>query len=88
MSSEVVSCEYSNSPETHFKDYKKTPLNLSDGSWTIKLAADQQVTFALRDLAPEDRVILSTIHEDRSRNLFGFSEKTSRLPGHDKYSKK
>jgi len=63
----------------------------ADGTYTIDLKKDQTVFFTAKPLAElsQDDLTISPIPvaEDK-KHLFGYSERTKRLPGHEHYRKK
>lgn len=59
----------------------------SDSSYTIALKKGDYATFTPVPLDESDLTIAPNPVAKKDRNLFGFSEKTTRLPGHAFYSK-
>lgn len=58
-----------------------------EGFYTVQLQAGDTLEFRQKGLTENDRIIRPLHVSEDKRNAFGFSEKTSRLPGHKFYSK-
>ncbi|MFC5050447.1 hypothetical protein ACFPK9_07465 [Rubritalea spongiae] len=59
-----------------------------DGMYTIDLKKGQTVTFTPVDITQADMQIAPLSINEKNSHLFGLSEKTKRLPGHQFYYKK
>ena len=58
-----------------------------DGTYTIDLKKGEAVVFTTNELSITDLNISEVEITAEDRNLFGFSHKTTRLPGHSYYEK-
>ncbi|VGO18338.1 glycosyl hydrolase family 95 catalytic domain-containing protein [Pontiella sulfatireligans] len=67
---------------------KKQVSERDDGVYEIALKKGDRVTFTPVDLKQADLSIAPITVRETDRNLFGLSEKTTRLPGHKFYYKK
>ena len=66
---------------------KSISVNKSaDGSYNINLKKDESVIITSKSLKKTDLSIKELPKSEAEQNLFGYGEKTKRLPGHDYYS--